>query len=124
MNINNHAYIIEENLLFFFFLFFFPQMLPPDYIPVDMQGVVLSSYFYGYIITPFFGGFISERLGAKRVLTVAMIMSATLTLLTPLAIRINIYLTVVLRILLGLFSVSNNVFSSRLKKKKKSSKRR
>ena len=49
----------------------------------------------------------SERFGSKRVLTVGMIMSAVLTLLTPLAIRFNVYLTVVFRTLLGLFSVSN-----------------
>ena len=50
----------------------------------------------------------SERFGSKRVLTVGMMMSAVLTLLTPLAIRFHVYLTVVFRTLLGLFSVSSN----------------
>ena len=50
----------------------------------------------------------SERFGSKRVLTDGMMMSAVLTLLTPLAIHFNVYLTVVFRTLLGLFSVSSN----------------
>ncbi|XP_070184809.1 sialin-like [Littorina saxatilis] len=80
------------------------EMYSPNYIPEELQGVVLSSYYYGYITTPFIGGLLAERFGAKRVLTVAMTISAALTLVTPLAIRFNIYLTVVLRILLGLVS--------------------
>ncbi|KAK7486104.1 hypothetical protein BaRGS_00022713 [Batillaria attramentaria] len=45
---------------------------------------------------------VSERLGAKRVITVAMVISAAATLLTPTAIRFNVYLTVALRVLLGI----------------------
>ncbi|KAK7486159.1 hypothetical protein BaRGS_00022625 [Batillaria attramentaria] len=73
----------------------------PEYIPQSMQGVVLSSYYYGYILTPFLGGMVAARFGVKRVLTVSMVMSAAFTLLMPVAVRFNIYLTVALRILLG-----------------------
>ncbi|KAK7486105.1 hypothetical protein BaRGS_00022714 [Batillaria attramentaria] len=72
-----------------------------DYIPHGTEGLVLSAYFYGYIVTPLLGGMVSERLGAKRVITVSMTMSAVATLLTPAAIRFNVYMAVAMRVLLG-----------------------
>ncbi|KAK7484461.1 hypothetical protein BaRGS_00024346, partial [Batillaria attramentaria] len=73
----------------------------PEYIPQSIQGVVLSAYYYGYILTPFLGGIVAAKFGGKRMLTISMAMSAVFTLLMPVAIRSNIYLTILLRILLG-----------------------
>ena len=51
------------------------------------QGWVLSSFFYGYIITQIPGGYLSGRFGGKRVMLVGMLVYALVTLLTPVAAR-------------------------------------
>ena len=51
------------------------------------QGWVLSSFFYGYIITQIPGGHLSGRFGGKRVMLVGMLVYALVTLLTPVAAR-------------------------------------
>ncbi|KAK7485770.1 hypothetical protein BaRGS_00022951, partial [Batillaria attramentaria] len=78
-----------------------PQPVP-DYIPDDMQGVVLSAYFYGFSFTPLAGGVLAERFGGRLVVLVAMTTSAAFTFLTPSAIRLNLYLAVILRCLTGM----------------------
>ena len=51
------------------------------------QGWVLSSFFYGYIVTQIPGGYLSGRFGGKRVMLVGMLVYALVTLLTPVAAR-------------------------------------
>ena len=77
------------------------------YISAENEGFVLAAYFYGYLVTPFFTGIIMGGLnvGPKRLLSVSMATSAILTLLTPLAIRWNVGVTVALRVALGLAGV-------------------
>ncbi|XP_067947009.1 sialin-like [Watersipora subatra] len=53
----------------------------------DLQGWVLSSFFYGYIVTQIPGGYLSGRFGGKRVLLVGYIINGLVTILTPLAAR-------------------------------------
>ncbi|KAK7485772.1 hypothetical protein BaRGS_00022953, partial [Batillaria attramentaria] len=76
----------------------------PMYIPDEMQGLMLSSYYYGYMFTPYAAGMLAERVGGKIVLTVTMAMAATFTLLTPLMIRLSVYLAVTFRFLVGMCS--------------------
>ena len=51
------------------------------------QGWVLSSFFYGYIVTQIPGGYLPGRFGGKRVMLVGMLVYALVTLLTPVAAR-------------------------------------
>lgn len=67
----------------------------------QFQGYVLSSYFYGYLVTQVLGGFLSGKYGAKHVLGTGMIIMVVMTMLTPVAARISAYLLIVLRIILG-----------------------
>lgn len=49
------------------------------------QGLILSSYFYGYITTQVLGGYLSMRFGAKIVLAAAILIGSILTILIPVA---------------------------------------
>ena len=70
------------------------------------KGLVLSSYFYGYIITQVPGGWLCGRFGAKHVLGVGLLVSAIVTLISPPLTRVNANSLIVLRVILGLASVS------------------
>ena len=69
-------------------------------------GWVLSSFFYGYIITQIPGGYLAGRYGGRFVYGIGILMTSVLTLLTPLAAEIHIGALIGLRVLEGLFEVS------------------
>lgn len=52
----------------------------------NLQGVILSSFFWGYVITHIPGGMLAEKFGGKYVLSLGILSTAIFTLLTPLAI--------------------------------------
>ncbi|KAG8240500.1 hypothetical protein J6590_107271, partial [Homalodisca vitripennis] len=66
------------------------------------QGVVLSSFFWGYVITQVPGGLLAERMGGKYTLGGAILVPAICSLLTPLAARQGVWYLVGLRIIMGL----------------------
>lgn len=67
----------------------------------NVQGVVLGSFFYGYVLTQIPGGRLAELLGAKWLLGGGILITSILTLLTPLAARWSPIALVTLRILEG-----------------------
>ncbi|XP_046658349.1 sialin-like isoform X1 [Homalodisca vitripennis] len=67
------------------------------------QGVILSSFFYGYLSTQLLGGWLAARLGGKFVLGIGVFVTALLTILTPPIAATSFYLFVFARILEGLF---------------------
>ncbi|CAH1154013.1 unnamed protein product [Phaedon cochleariae] len=67
------------------------------------QGYVLSSFFYGYILTPILGGYLAERFGGKKTLAVGIGVTSLLTVITPWVARINVYLFILIRTLEGIF---------------------
>ncbi|XP_055704460.1 vesicular glutamate transporter 1-like [Phlebotomus papatasi] len=67
------------------------------------QGLVLSSFYYGYIWTQILGGVLASKFGGHHVLGFGIGATAILTLLTPLATNISITGLVVVRILEGFF---------------------
>jgi len=68
-----------------------------------MQGVLLSSFFYGYIFTQIPGGWLAAKYGGKSLFGGGILMTALLTLVTPPACRMSPYLLVAVRVLEGLF---------------------
>ncbi|ELT87580.1 hypothetical protein CAPTEDRAFT_209782 [Capitella teleta] len=68
----------------------------------EMRGIILGSFFYGYILTQVPGGWLTVRFGPKKVFGVAMVINVMATILTPIAARVSVYLVLVLRVLLGL----------------------
>eukprot|EP00112_Aurelia_sp_Birch-Aquarium-sp1_P023445 Seg699.7 transcript_id=Seg699.7/GoldUCD/mRNA.D3Y31 product="Vesicular glutamate transporter 2" protein_id=Seg699.7/GoldUCD/D3Y31 len=67
------------------------------------QGIILSSFFYGYIITQIPGGYLAARFGGKNLYGGGILMTGLFTLLTPLAARGNFYLLIAIRVLEGFF---------------------
>ena len=68
-------------------------------------GWVLSSFFYGYILTQIPGGFLATRFSGKHVFGLGVVLTSVLTLLTPVAATTNIWLLVALRVLEGICEV-------------------
>ena len=53
------------------------------------QGLVLSSFGYGYWITQIAGGRLAEKFGIKRIYGTALLLTAILTLLSPTAAKLG-----------------------------------
>lgn len=79
-----------------------------DYVypwTVKQQGLILSSFYWGYVITHIPGGVIAEKFGGKYVLGLGILSTSVFTLLTPLVIYStegNWVWVVALRVLEGL----------------------
>ena len=68
---------------------------------------MLSSFFYGYIITQIPGGLLAQRIGGRWVFGIGIVMTAVLTLLTPIAAYTSVWLLVAIRALEGFFEVTH-----------------
>ncbi|CAB4422379.1 unnamed protein product [Rhizophagus irregularis] len=66
------------------------------------QGLVLSSFFVGYLTTQVLGGALADKFGGKWVLGVAAVGWTTFTLLTPSAAKLGLNYLLSCRILLGI----------------------
>ncbi|GBN88706.1 Putative inorganic phosphate cotransporter [Araneus ventricosus] len=66
------------------------------------QGIILGSFFYGYIITQLPGGILSERFGGKWLYGGGCLVTAVFSLLTPLAASLGTGAFITVRILEGL----------------------
>ena len=66
------------------------------------QGLILGSFFWGYLLTQLPGGIFAKRFGGKRVMGYGLLMTAVLTLLTPIAARWGVGALFVVRILEGI----------------------
>ena len=74
------------------------------------QGVILGSFFYGYIFTQIPGGYLATKFGGKRVFVIGIAATSVLTLLTPLLTHMGTGFLITTRILEGLFEVCMNCF--------------
>lgn len=70
-----------------------------------MQGYVLSSFFYGYILTQLPGGWLAAKIGGKRVYGIGIAATAFFTLITPVLAHSSVYLLLTVRIIEGVFEV-------------------
>ncbi|XP_011506437.1 PREDICTED: sialin-like isoform X2 [Ceratosolen solmsi marchali] len=67
------------------------------------QGVILSSFYWGYVITHIPGGMIAEKFGGKYTLGLGILWNAIFTILTPLGVKLGgATALIVLRVLVGL----------------------
>lgn len=66
------------------------------------QGIILGSFFYGYVLTQVPGGRLAERFGGKHIYGYGILMTTLFTLLTPLAAKISVPALVIVRIFTGL----------------------
>jgi len=69
-------------------------------------GMVLGSFYYGYIVLQIPGGWLATKIGGTRIFGTALLLASILTLLTPAAARFSVYALIVLRVLEGVVLVS------------------
>ncbi|XP_011496713.1 PREDICTED: sialin-like [Ceratosolen solmsi marchali] len=69
----------------------------------EEQGIILSSFYWGYVLTHLPGGMLAERFGGKYSLGLGILSTAFFTLLTPIAVEAGGSVAlIVLRVLMGL----------------------
>jgi ACS family sodium-dependent inorganic phosphate cotransporter len=66
------------------------------------QGLVLSSFYIGYMLTQIAGGVLADRFGGRVVLGVGVLLWSIFTLLTPLAAGAGFGLLILCRIAMGM----------------------
>ncbi|XP_066979522.1 sialin-like isoform X4 [Macrobrachium rosenbergii] len=68
----------------------------------NIQGLILASYFYGYIFTQVPGGWVAEKFSAKHVFGLGTLANAVLALLTPVAASGSYIWVIVIRVGMGI----------------------
>ena len=71
----------------------------------ELQGLILSSFFWGYLVTQVPGGWMSEKFGSKLVWGWFMFATIIASFFMPIAARISPILFIILRIIQGLGEV-------------------
>ncbi|XP_025414053.1 vesicular glutamate transporter 1-like [Sipha flava] len=71
-----------------------------DWSP-KLRGVILSSFFYGYICTQMIGGLLGVKFGGVKVIGFGILSTAVLTIFTPMIVRYSVYLLIVFRVIEG-----------------------
>jgi ACS family sodium-dependent inorganic phosphate cotransporter len=71
----------------------------------EVQGIVLSSFFYGYIVTQIPAGWFATQIGGRKLFGIGVGVTALVTLLTPALASASLYLLVLGRVVEGLFEV-------------------
>ena len=66
------------------------------------QGIILSCFYFGYMVTQFLGGALADRFGGKVVLAIGVIWWSVFTILTPPAAALGLAVLVMARVLMGM----------------------
>ena len=65
-------------------------------------GIILGSFYFGYMITMTVGGYLADRYGGKKVLGYALLIWSLFTIITPLFAYQGLWWLILVRILMGL----------------------
>lgn len=76
-----------------------------------MQGYLLSSFFYGYVITQIPFGILAKRYGSKYFLGIGMLINSMFGLLVPVSARAGYHWLMIVRFIQGLGEVSDSIAS-------------
>ncbi|XP_045116089.1 sialin-like isoform X1 [Portunus trituberculatus] len=68
----------------------------------NVQGLILASYFYGYLFTQVPGGWVAEKFSAKHVFGVGALINAICAILSPIAAKGSYIWLIVIRIIMGI----------------------
>lgn len=69
---------------------------------MQQQGMVLSSFFVGYVLLQVLGGRLADRYGGKAVLGIGVLLWSLFTMLTPPAAALGFTLLIITRIAMGM----------------------
>lgn len=70
-----------------------------------VQGLILGSFFWGYIATQIPAGILAEKYSGKHVFGLGIFLASLFTLFTPLAARYSANALIIMRVLIGLSEV-------------------
>lgn len=70
-----------------------------------LQGFILSSFYYGYVLSHVPGGVFADRFGGKHALGLGLLVTSLTTLLSPPAARLGAGWLIALRVVMGLGEV-------------------
>ena len=77
------------------------------------QGLILGSFYYGYVVSLLPGTFLAEKFGGKWILAIGIFGGSLCSLFSPLVAQfLGFEYFVALRIFQGLLQVSKNLFNS------------
>ena len=96
--IENHLQSDQTRLLFFF-------QNPVYNWSTEMQGIMLSSIFYGILISQIPSGYLSGIYSLKKMIGFALLLSSVFTLLLPLAAELGEIWVIICRVIKGMFQV-------------------
>lgn len=71
-----------------------------------MQGIILSSFYWGYIIPQVIAGRLADRYGPKYVMLAGGSLGTVMTLLGPVAANIHVGFLIATRVICGIGLVS------------------
>ena len=71
----------------------------------SFPGVILSAFYYGYMVTQLPGGVLARKFGGATILGLSVGTSGALTMLTPLAARVHVGVLIALRVAIGMAEV-------------------
>ncbi len=74
------------------------------------QGLILASFYWGYIMSQIPAGVLAEKYGGKYVFGIGVLLSNLFTLLTPVAARSSANALIAMRILIGFAEVELTLF--------------
>ncbi|XKL68014.1 hypothetical protein PGB90_003505 [Kerria lacca] len=77
------------------------------------KGFILGSFSYGYFLAPL-GGFLANKFGGATVFGLGLLMTAILTILSPIFFRLNFYVFITARICEGAFEAFSMASSAEL----------
>lgn len=72
---------------------------------IFLAGIILSAFYYGYILTQVLGGVLARKVGGATLIGISVGTSGLLTLLTPIAARAHPGVLIALRIAIGMTEV-------------------
>ncbi|KAJ0180066.1 hypothetical protein K1T71_004657 [Dendrolimus kikuchii] len=78
-------------------------MIPEFDWSSQTKGLVLSSFFYGYLVTQLPGGWLAAKIGGNRVFAIGIGATSLLTLFTPPLAHTSTALLIAVRVIEGLF---------------------
>ena len=73
---------------------------------ISILGIVLGSFYYGYMFLQIPGGYMAMKIGGTKIYGAGVLVAAILTLFTPVAARASVWALVALRVGEGLALVS------------------
>ena len=84
-----------------------PEVTKYSYEKLDwspfMQGQVLASFSYGYVLTQIIGGRLAEKYGIRKIYGGSLFLTGIITFLLPVAAKLDVNALIFLRVLQGIF---------------------